>query len=885
MAKAPINVTISGDYNDRDIKRAIKDLQSLQKDGGKTSQSLGSSFKDIAAKAALVGGAIAGVGAVINTFVQSASNLAESQSKVGVVFAENADEVMAWAKQSAVAFGQTEQQALEAAGTYGNLFQAFGLTRDAATEMSTTMVELAADLASFNNTSIDDAIEALRSGLSGETEPLKRFGIALNDSRMKAEAMALGIYEGTGALNAAQKAQAAYAVIMKDTTLAQGDFARTSDGLANQQRILEAQFGNLVAQLGTALLPAALAVVGALNTMIGSVTNVSKFIGENTRTVALATAGIIALTAAMLANRIGGIAFAAQYAAHTVAMAAYSAGARIATLATTTLTAAMRAIPFALVITGLIALASKLTDGAQEAAKLREEVYKTARANKDFDDSNGEVSRSTLNAAKQGRFYQSTQKDLKSAISGTVSAALNYGDTLPGVSDKTQELADTTNAATKSVYALLESVVNAARIQRDLANTSGSVTSAIRQGLEAGPMLDSLLERIQQGYVRVEEGSKRAASGAKKANDELDKLSTKKQARLDALKELADTARTSMKEMRDSIYNTVSGWLNIGTAAEAYAARQKAVSDTLTALEEGRKQITKEATAEQLADLQKLADEHERAKAAAAAGAQSIVGEFMDQAKKFGEFGKKMRQLLAAGLNRTTFMQIMELGADRGSEVADAYLKGNTSELIAQTNATVAEYDKLSQEIARESADSFYKAGLASAVALLKAFAATLGKGGAGRKELQALIKDLEKDLVINVTTNVATPTGGTQSFTPSGGGGGGTYYGNEILAIVNQPSPELEELRRNLDNLFGPYPFAEGGIVMAPTLGLVGEAGPEAIIPLDRLGDMGGNGSTTNINLTVNAGMGTNGAEVGRQIVDALKAYERRNGAVYASA
>jgi phage-related minor tail protein len=76
--------------------------------------------------------------------------------------------------------------------------------------------------------------------------------------------------------------------------------------------------------------------------------------------------------------------------------------------------------------------------------------------------------------------------------------------------------------------------------------------------------------------------------------------------------------------------------------------------------------------------------------------------------------------------------------------------------------------------------------------------------------------------------------------------------------------------------------PFAKGGIVTSPMLGLVGEAGPEAIIPLSRGGNSG-IGST--IHLTVNAGLGTSGAEVGRQIVDALKAYERRNGSVYVAA
>ena len=188
--------------------------------------------------------------------IDASSNLAEAQSKVNVVFGESAVEINEWAASSSTAFGQSKRSALEAAGTYGNLLQAFGVARPAAAEMSRTLVELAADLASFNNSSVEEALDALRSGLSGETEPLKRFGVAINDARLKEEALRLGLIKtATGTLPVAAKAQAAYALILKDTALAQGDFARTSDGLANQQRIWEAQLEDVSAELGDKLLP------------------------------------------------------------------------------------------------------------------------------------------------------------------------------------------------------------------------------------------------------------------------------------------------------------------------------------------------------------------------------------------------------------------------------------------------------------------------------------------------------------------------------------------------------------------------------------------------------------------------------------------------------
>lgn len=201
------------------------------------------------------GAAIAAVGGLLATTIGPASDLNETVSKVGVVFGKEADNVLTFGENSASALGMSTNAALAAAGTYGNLFRAMGIGEKTSAEMSTSLVQLAADLASFNNASPEDALDALRSGLAGETEPLKRFGINLNDATLKAKALQMGLYDGKGVLDASARAQAAYALIMEQTSLAQGDFARTSGGLANQQRILAANMENLRARVGTSLLP------------------------------------------------------------------------------------------------------------------------------------------------------------------------------------------------------------------------------------------------------------------------------------------------------------------------------------------------------------------------------------------------------------------------------------------------------------------------------------------------------------------------------------------------------------------------------------------------------------------------------------------------------
>ena len=210
------------------------------------------SFKQIA-----IAG-VAGLGAAATAsfkLTQMASDLQEAQSKVNAVFGTSGRQIEEFAKTTATSMGITRQATLETAGTLGNLIQAFGISKGQAADMSQRLIVLAADLSSFNNVPIDEVFQALRSGLTGETEPMKRFGVAINDTRLKQEALNMGLYDGKGALDITAKTQAAYALILKDTALAQGDVERTSGGFANQMRFLKAGLQDAATQLGTYLLP------------------------------------------------------------------------------------------------------------------------------------------------------------------------------------------------------------------------------------------------------------------------------------------------------------------------------------------------------------------------------------------------------------------------------------------------------------------------------------------------------------------------------------------------------------------------------------------------------------------------------------------------------
>jgi hypothetical protein len=255
---------------DSNVKTASKGMSSFVGNLKKVGAAMGATF------------ATAQLGQFAKESVMAASNMAESLSKVRVVFGEGAAEVEKFGKNAAANLGISNQAALEAAGTYGNLFQAFGLGQGEAQKMSTSLVQLAADMASFNNTSIDQAITALRSGLSGETEPLKRFGVALSEVRLKEEALRMGLIKTTsGTLPVAIKSQAAYSLILKDTALAQGDYARTADGTANTMKTLQAKMEDAKVALGEALMPAFRGLLKVLDLLIPVLTKIGDFFKKN----------------------------------------------------------------------------------------------------------------------------------------------------------------------------------------------------------------------------------------------------------------------------------------------------------------------------------------------------------------------------------------------------------------------------------------------------------------------------------------------------------------------------------------------------------------------------------------------------------------------------
>jgi hypothetical protein len=240
-----VRVVLKSVFDDK----GIRDAQSEFAKAGKT---IGGVFAAVGAAAAVAGAGIAKFGA---SSVSAASTLEESLNAVKVAYGDASGSIIKLGEDAAQRLGVT-QSAFNAAAVRFSAFaerivgdggDVNGFLNDITTR--------AADFASVFNIDVSEALQVFQSGLSGEAEPLKRFGINLLDSEVKAYALRTGLIAVGETMTEQEKVQARYGLLMEATAKTAGDFANTSDSLANSQRILQASFEDLQAEVGTALLP------------------------------------------------------------------------------------------------------------------------------------------------------------------------------------------------------------------------------------------------------------------------------------------------------------------------------------------------------------------------------------------------------------------------------------------------------------------------------------------------------------------------------------------------------------------------------------------------------------------------------------------------------
>jgi hypothetical protein len=264
MAQATLNTTLTArDAASKSINNVTRNLGGLSTKAMAVGSAIGT---------ALGGIAVMGLTKLVG-FVQesigAASNMNETMSKTQAIFGDATQSVLDFAASAGDSLGLSKQQALDASSTFAVFGKSAGLAGGDLSKFSGDLVGLSADFASFYNTSPQDAIVAIGAALRGESEPIRRYNVLLNDASLRQTAFEMGIISTTKkALTPQQKVLAAQAEIMKQSKVAQGDFMKTSKGMANQQRILAAQLANVSAEFGEAFLPIMTELMGFISTTV-----------------------------------------------------------------------------------------------------------------------------------------------------------------------------------------------------------------------------------------------------------------------------------------------------------------------------------------------------------------------------------------------------------------------------------------------------------------------------------------------------------------------------------------------------------------------------------------------------------------------------------------
>ena len=258
--------------------------------------------------------------------VNMASDMEESANKVEVCFGDAAQSVMTFSETTLNTYGIAKSTALEMASLFGDMATSMGYSKQDAAEMSKTLVGLAGDLASFKNISLEEAQTALAGVFTGETESLKKLGIVMSDVSLQAYALANGINKKTSEMDQAEKVALRYQFVLDSTQNAQGDFSRTSDGTANQLRILSESLKELAAIAGEELIPIVTPIIQQINGMLQSLGDLDEGTKELITKTAIfvATLGPCLTLTGQLAGGVGGL--ITSYHSLKAAQAAAAAG-------------------------------------------------------------------------------------------------------------------------------------------------------------------------------------------------------------------------------------------------------------------------------------------------------------------------------------------------------------------------------------------------------------------------------------------------------------------------------------------------------------------------------------------------------------------------------
>jgi hypothetical protein len=703
-----IKLNIVTQFDSRGIRAAQRELASV---GRNISRAL-----DVA----VIGGIAAATTGLVSA-IKSASNFAAEYEGVSQVFGKAAESVQAFAKEASKSAGLSQTEALQASKVFGLFATKAGLSAESAADFSTTLVQLAGDLGSFNDVPTEEALAAIQSGLQGQAEPLRKFGVFLDDASLRAEALAMEIYDGTGALSAQQKMLASYSLILKQTNVQQGDYLKYADTFGNATKTITKDLANLQVELGQAVLP-------ALESLLPAVRDLIPVLGAQLK------AAIDSVDwKAFFKTLVDGITFLITYGPQLVpfvatiyamvkAFGALKLILDVVTVSMAILNGTIALNPFGLaliavggLIGGLVLLKGEL-DKVNFASDEVSGSFKEIQNSKDPFIS---VTKSALGygIALDGIISKQATAGVSKPSTGGGSQFIpsNYGvgaggavigkadkkvipETTKSIADLVKGLGGLGTAQTKAQKAA-DKAAEKLKAQKEALKSFKTELGGLTSGISGLSQATTELGQFEQSVVDTFDGiNKKLAEGL--ANKT---IGTKGLATLKAtlasynallLKNAQDRdaiikKRGLAKALFDDVKSALTG---AGSLAGLLETQTQQVTTTVTKIVDGFSVATKRTVEEVV-------------------GGKGVVSKLKEVVAKTKAFAAQLTDLKKAGLAPDLFKQIVEAGPDVGGQLATEILAGGADSVTA-LNDTFKELETVSAQVAEQTAVVMYNNGV-----------------------------------------------------------------------------------------------------------------------------------------------------------------------------
>jgi len=689
-----IKVNIVTQFDSRGIKAAQRELANV---GRNISRAL-----DVA----VIGGIAAATTGLVSA-IKSASNFAAEYEGVSQVFGKAAESVQAFAKEASRTAGLSQTEALQASKVFGLFATKAGLSASSAADFSTTLVQLAGDLGSFNDVPTEEALAAIQSGLQGQAEPLRKFGVFLDDASLRAEALAMKIYDGSGALSAQQKMLASYSLILKQTNVQQGDYLKYADTFGNSTKTITKELENLQVELGQAVLP-------ALESLLPAVRDLIPVLGAQLK------AAIDSVDwKAFFKTIVDGITFLVTYGpqlagfiatlyAMVKAFGALKIIIDLVTVSTAILNGTIALNPFGLALVAVGGLIGGLV-------LLKTELDKVDWSTKEISGSFNEIKNSKdpfISVTKSALGYgialdgiikkQATAGLAKTAANQAKGEAARFGamdafykakeaaDAAKKSTDIFSPLVPSTSSSSKKQSAAdkaLEKATAALKTFKESLKMMGNFSSLTSASENLGQFEQSVSDTFSEIYKKIAEmpAKTKNLGDLKKTLASYNVLLLENARQRDAILKKRGLAQSLI----DDVKSTLMGSGNLASLLET---QTRSVTTSVTKIVDGFSVTTKRTVDEVI-------------------GSKGVVGKLQAVVAKTKAFAQQLTSLKALGLDKDLFTQIVQAGPDVGGELAKEILDGG-SDSVKALNTTFKELQDVTAGVAEQTAVVMYNAGV-----------------------------------------------------------------------------------------------------------------------------------------------------------------------------